>query len=275
MFFCKFFKFAALGIVTAGGVGYLLFGDSLGSYLSTMASSVRDSVKGQVPVEFELKRAEQLIRAIEPQMTTCKRELAQAEVNLENLSNDVARLEKEVVNGEHALKSGTAVLVAANGADLRLVGNGASRQRSEIELERRFQQFKSNKEVLRAKKVLIDHQTRAVTAARDRLDRVRSEKARLEDMVTMLKTQKVQIDALAASATTIQLDDSALSRAKQVLAEVKNRLDVAQKMIEDEMSFADGAEVAADRDVVLEIQKYFAEAEAAPVVIEVGASPRR
>lgn len=256
----RLIKWTAIGVLATGAIGFLVFGENAFSYVRTMAGSVRDSVRNQVPVEFELKRAEQLIRDIDPQIQTCKRELAQAEVGLENLIDDVERLEHENARAEQKLKSGVAVLSGANGnGSYRLAGGPPTRERIECDLDRTFQLFKNNQELLRGKKALIQHQSRAVGAARERLDAVRAEKSRLEDTIATLKTQKVQLDALAASSKRFDLDDSALSRAKEVLAEVKNRLDVAQKMIEDDMFFGAPPIDAEqdDRDVAAEIRKYF------------------
>jgi hypothetical protein len=46
-------------------------------------------VVGQIPIELELKRAESLIRQIDPQIDDCKRDLARAEVELEELQESV------------------------------------------------------------------------------------------------------------------------------------------------------------------------------------------
>jgi hypothetical protein len=257
----KLVKWTLIGVVTASAAGWFVFGDGLFSYFTTIAGSVRDSVRGQVPVEFELKRAERLIRDIEPQILGCKRDVAQAEVNLDNLRNDVERLEKSVGTSEQKLKHGAAWLTAETKPDIRLAGRPMSRQRVELDLERTLQNHRNNTELLRGKRALIQHQEIALAAAREKLDAVRSEKARLEDLIATMKTQKAQIDALAAGSIRFDLDDSALSKAKELLAEVKNRLDVAQKMIADDMYFGAGIETtpAAVVDVVGQIERYFAE----------------
>lgn len=270
----KFAKWTLIGVVITGVAGWFVFGDRFSSYFSTMAGSVRETMRSQVPVDFELKRAESLIRDIEPQIHGCKREVAQAEVNLENLKADVERLEKSVALSEQKLKHGAAWLDSGAVAEIRLAGRPVTRQRIEMDLERTFQNHRNNTELLRGKRALILHQERAVLATREKLDAVRSEKSRLEDLVATLKTQKAQIDALAAGSLRFDLDDSALSKAKEVLSDVKNRLDVAQKMIADDMFFAEGVDVRvpSDRDVVLEIRRYF-DSEAEPVVTTPEALP--
>jgi predicted nuclease with TOPRIM domain len=129
-----------------------------------------------------------------------------------------------------------------------------------LNLKRSFEAFKNERELLATKHKLRDRQRAAADAARARLDAVRAEKARLEDMVASLRVQKAQVDAMAAASPNVQLDDSALGEAKQVLAEIKNRLDVTQKMLEDDMVFAAGpSEPPVQADLVLaEIQEFMA-----------------
>jgi len=271
--FKKLFKFSVVGVVGVAALGYFLFGDHASSYLSTMTGSVREGVRGKIPVEFQIKRAEKLIKAIEPEIQGCKRDVAGAEVELENLERDVDRLDGEVAKAEKKLKAAGAVTVCADGGTVpaRYASNGLANRRQELDLERTFDSYRNTVAILRGKKALIERQGKAVAAARTRLDTVRSEKARLEDLIGMLKTQKAQLDALAAGSKRFDLDDSNLSKAKEVLAEVKKRLDVAQRMIEDDTIFAGASEQHAnsDRDIGKEIREYFASGEEAqPILIE-------
>lgn len=254
----KLVKWAAIGVIVVGGVGYFIFGEHLGSYARTMTNSVRESVRGTIPIEFELKRAARLIQAIEPELNECKRDVARAEVELEHLLEQVTRLEKRVEKQENKLKSGCNLLSDATPASYELGGRNYSRRRVELDLERTFEAYKNNKALLKGKRMLIERQSRAVDAARAKLDAVRAEKSRLDHTIVTLKAQKRQVDALAASSRRFDLDDTALSKAKEVLAKVKTRLDVAQKMIEDDIFFSDGIQAGPtpNRDIVKEITEH-------------------
>jgi chromosome segregation ATPase len=257
---CKAFKLMVLTGAVLGGSGLLLFGTDLGSYLGTMASSVKESVVGQIPVPFELKRAEGLIRQIDPQIDNCKRDLARAEVELEELQGSVVRLERVVDGEERKLKTGAQLLSGDGTGEVRLASDHLSRRRVEVDLQRTLDSFKNNSAMLKAKRTLIERQTQAVEVAKQRLLAVRTERESLEDQVRSLKTQQQQIEALAANSKRFDLDSSALSQAKEVIANVHKRLDVAQKMLENEMVFqGDDVVSAADasRDVLKEIHEQF------------------
>lgn len=247
-------KWAVLGTLAVGATGYVLFGTHIGSYIGTAASSIREGVAESIPIDFELKRARNLIREIDPQLYDARRELAQSEVDLENVQNEVGRLEKDVNTGERKLR---AVSASMTGREVPARLASLDRTRVELSLERTFESYKNHVALLDGKRKLIARQERAVATARMRLEAVRSEKSRLEEMVASLTSQKRQLDALAASSRTIELDDSALGRARDVLDQVKRRLDVAQRMLEDEI-FASPEEVGApSRDIVGEIHRYF------------------
>lgn len=254
----RLIKWAAVGTLALGGFGFFLFGDHVTSYLGTAASSIREGVTERIPVDFELRRAERLIQQIDPELLRARREVAQAEVDLSNLQREIEELETKVDRGEQKLRHVSSNLGA--GAEPATQLAGYPRARVEMDLERTFDAFRNHVALLRGKRAQIERQTRAVAAARAHLDAVLAEKARLEDLIGSLKTQKRQLDALATSSRGIRLDDSVLGQAREVLDEVKNRLDVAQRMLEDEVFVGDEIDAGArGRDIAKEIREYFDE----------------
>ena len=255
----KTLKWMLLGGAALGGAGFLFLGTAFPSYLGTFAGSVRDSVVGQIPVEIELKRAEGLIRQIDPQIDTCKRDLARAEVELEELQHSVVRLEKTVDGEERKLKTGAQLLSGDGDSHVQLASDRGARRRVSADLERTKDSYVNNVAILKTKRTLIERQSRAVDAAKQRLIAVRTEREALEDQVRSLKTQQMQVAALSAQSQRFDLDSTALSQAKEVIAAVRKRLDVAQRMLENDMVFqGDPIEVATEqRDVLKEIHELF------------------
>ncbi|MEY4672863.1 MAG: Chromosome partition protein Smc [Planctomycetota bacterium] len=271
----KTLKMFVLSGAVLGGAGYLLFGSSFGSYLGTVAESVQEGVEQSIPVDFEIKRAESLIRAIEPQIENCKRDVARAEVELEELQESVADLQKLVETEEKRLRTGHALLRSDGVATARLAAVNGAERRMELELQRTLDSFRNNQSILRTKRSLIDRQTEAVAAAKLKLNTVRAERETLADQVVTLKMQQSAIEAMAASSRRFDFDDSALSQAKEALGKVQKRLDVAQKMLENDLVWHEGDPLAAAapaRDVLKEIEEQFA-APAGEVVVRVDAQP--
>lgn len=259
----KLIKWTALGLAGTAAAAFFVFGEHTSSYLGTVASSVRESVRGKIPVDFELKRAERLVGEIDPQIESCRRDVARAEVELADLDQEIDQLGQAVDRDERKLKAGREVLTSGVSAQpvYELAGKHYNRQRVELDLVRTLEVYRNNATILRSKKALRDRQTQAVEAARSRLDAVRAQKSRLEDQIASLKIQKRQLDATSAASRRFDLDDSALSKAKEVLSRVKKELDIAQRVIEDDLYHAQGItmDLPAGVDVVKEIDEVFAE----------------
>lgn len=271
----KLIKWAALGVAGTVGAGYLAFGDHATSYFGAMANSVRDSVRGKIPVEFELKRAEQLVAEIEPQINSCKRDVARAEVELLDLEEQIQELSAVVAKQERKLKAGRDVLATEHASASLVPGRQTDRVRVEVDVARTLESHRGNVALLRGKTALRERQSQSVEAARARLDAVRTQKARLEDQIAALKLQKRELDAATATSLRFDLDDTALSKAKEVLSRVKTELDIAQKMVEGEV-IRDGVTGPAPcaADIVREIDEFFSQGDVTPKLVPRAAAGR-
>jgi septal ring factor EnvC (AmiA/AmiB activator) len=257
-----------LGGAALAAIGYLLFGRAFPSYLGTAVDSARAAVADHVPVDLEIRRAEGLIRQIDPQIETCKRDLARAEVDLEELTESVGRLEKSVATDERRLRAG-AERLKGDTKVVALASTGEAQRRTQAGLERAKDSYVNDAAMLKTRRALVERQTNAVAAARERLEAVRLERAALDDQLHMLRTQRLHLEALAAASTRCEIDDSALGRAKEALTGIKKRLDVAQRVLENDLAFhgEPAAAPTASRDIVREIDELFAgDATAAPAV---------
>ena len=271
----KTLQWMLLSGAVLGGAGFLFFGTAFPSYLGTMAGSVRESVAGQIPIDLELRRAENLIRQIDPQIDHCKRDLANAEVELDRLQESVTGLEKVVDGEEKKLKVGARLLSGDGSNEVVLASDVGARRRVTIDLQRTKDSYVNNVAILKAKRSLIERQTKAVDAAKQKLLAVRTEREALEDQVRALKTQQQQVEAMAATSQRFDLDSTALSQAKEVISTVKKRLDVAQRMLENDMVFQGDDPLGATaepRNVVREIEELFAPAQAPCGLTEVGST---
>ncbi len=255
----KMLKMTFFSMLVLAGAGFLLFGTSLGSYAKTAFQDVRQKIKSSVPIDFELRRARRLIRRIDPEILDARKDVARAEVALETLQTDIAALEKAITKGESRVRRTAGMLQREGAFRLTVYGRRWSRAQVERELARSFDMVRNQTELLKSKKALVERQSKILDAARRKLAAVRQEKARLEDLVEALEAKKRQLDALAASAHRFDLDTSSLGEARKVLEEVRRRLDVTQKLIQEELFFTVGAEEDEGevRDILAEIGRYF------------------
>lgn len=253
----KLLKPLAIAVLSAAALA-LLFP----SYVSTALGYAGAAVKQSVPIDFEIERAGHLISGIAPQVEACKRQVAVSEVALDQLERDVTALTDKVTLGRNKLANDKQMLapapVSGVAVSAMLVEASHTRDRVAVNLARDLESLQNMSSLLASKQLLLERQRKSVAAAHDRLQAVRTEKARLEDLVANLRLQKEQVDALAAQAPNVTIDDSALSKAKEVLADIKQRLDVSQRMLENDMVFSvnpSDPPVIVDR-VVAEVEEF-------------------
>lgn len=252
-------------LILVGGaavVGYLALGTNLFSYVGTTAGVIKDEIGGSIPVEFELKRAEKLIGEIIPEIQASKKVVAQEEVEVEYLRNEIASLDQDqsklhrrVMIQKSALEGGA--------TKCSFGGRTYARTQVESDLAESFERYRNTDSLLESKRRLLDSREASLSAAKQKLERVKVEKERMENLVETLYAQLRQVQAMEASSSTVVLNDGALSRAKDLIARCQKRLDVAQRMIVNE----DGdAKIEIDvelegvepRDIVFEVNEYFA-----------------
>src|SRR3954470_12526205 len=80
-----------IGIGSLGLLSMLFFGWDAASYLSTSFGWVKDSVKSQVPVEFEIERARRMVKDLVPDIRKNMHVIAQEEVEIERLDKQITK----------------------------------------------------------------------------------------------------------------------------------------------------------------------------------------
>ena len=74
----------------------LLFGRHASSYFRTSLGWVKDCVKSNVPLEFEIDRARKMVIDLVPDIRKNMHSIAQEEVEIERLSKQIAQTEEKL-----------------------------------------------------------------------------------------------------------------------------------------------------------------------------------
>ncbi|HKB14534.1 MAG TPA: hypothetical protein VKF62_00630, partial [Planctomycetota bacterium] len=255
----RILKWTAFGALALLGVGFAVFGAHFPSYVGTGVNLAAQAGKERIPIEFELRRAEGLIDGILPEIQACKKVIAEEEVAIESLKKEVASLEKAQTRGEEKVRALRGTL-GGDGDHFRFAGVDYSRASVEKELERSFDAFRNEASLLESKRRLQESREKSLVAARSKLEAVRGEKANLETHLQHLHAQLRQVQALE-STTKVALDAGQLQRARQVLSDCQHRLDVAQRVIEQDALETPSSPFppGPDRDLVAEVDRFFGE----------------
>jgi len=258
------FKCAVIAIVVTLVAGGLLFGSDMFSYMRSGARSVRDSVSEQIPTEFELSRARDLLDDIIPQMQANIRLMATEEVEIAALTKDIAasaeRLEAERIKIERLTE-----LLSKDDPSYRIGGREFTREQVRTDLARRFDRFKEAEQVLAGKKRLLTTREQSLAAAVQMLERTRGQKQLLEEKVAALAAQHRMIQA-ASVGSKLKVDQTRLARADKLIRSLKKRLDVAERVLAHESRFTEAiaVDVLGEDDLISQIHEHFADATAAP-----------
>jgi len=253
----KWAKRSVLVVAGVSLVGGLIFGKDVVSYVRSSAKSVRTVVKDSVPIEFELRRARDLLEDIIPEMHANVRLIAQEEVEVKALKVDIAKGEKAI--GEEKVRV-TKLRDALEKPQVEYCFGGREYPRSYVkeDLARRFERYKESELVLASKRRLLATRENSLTAAMDLLERTKSRKRILEDKIESLASQHRLVKA-AAIGSQIQVDNSKLAQTEKLINQIKKRLDVAERVLAHENQFVQAIPVdaVAEEDLLIQVDDYF------------------
>ncbi len=255
-------KAVKIGVVTTVGlcvVGGVLFGTDLGSYVTSSARSVKMAVKDAVPIDFELRRARDLLEDIIPEMQANIRLIAQEEVEVAGLKADIEQSEASTIQEQTRVVKLREAL-AVDRPRYTFAGCQYTRPQVKHELARRFDRLKEAEVVLAGKQRLLSARQKSLNAAMQMLDRTRSQKVRLEDQIEALEAQYRLVKA-ASVGSKFQVDHSKLAQTDKLIREIKKRLDVAERVLAHETRFVEPIPVdtISETDLLARVDEHLAD----------------
>lgn len=213
------------GVLTA--LGTFIFGGDVFSYASTWGSSVKNAVKSEVPLEFEIERARTDVDNLVPDIRDMMHVIASAQVDIEHKASEVTRKESTLGSQKKALLTLRDDLGSGKS---RFVYASQSYTAGEVrkDLEKRFKQFKVTESSLKSDHLVLSAWRKTLASNQEKLDTMLSAKQDLEVQIEQLHARLKGIEAAEATAT-FEFDDSRLARAKKLIAELNKQLDVRER----------------------------------------------
>ena len=257
---CKMVKFGVMGTAAAVLVGGLVFGRDLASYVKSGGRSISSVMKDNVPIEFELRRARDLLDDIVPEMQANIRSIAEQEV-------EIASLRGEVEDGTKALAEAKSQVgkvrdCLAHGGESFTVGR-VSYTRDELkeDLARRFDRTREAEMVLAGKKRLLSNREKSLATSLQLFEKTRGQRAMLENQIASLESQHKMVQ-LASVGSGVQVDHSKLAQTEQLIAQIKKQLDVAERVLAHKAKFVEtgvALEPAVnEKELLSEVDSYLA-----------------
>lgn len=266
--FKKVFLSAAALLVTGG----LVFGTGLISYLRTAGTQARASVEEAVPIEFQLKRAQDMLQnELEPEIRRMKHSVAESEVDLKRMTaqleqraTSLSRMRDEMLTRNDQLKSGKTSFTISNVS--------YSKKELETDLSKRLERVQiaertlsSEEQVLAAKKrALAENEAKVVEMLGAR-----------EQLSMQIKELEARVSAVKAAETIqgTQFDESKLAEVRGLLDRVGAKVEVRERELALEGQTTDLIPVQTDSDaknISAEVDAYFGQKRSDEALVDAG-----
>jgi hypothetical protein len=253
---CKFLKYGVIAVAGAALIGGVVFGRDLLSYVTSGSRQIRSAVKDNVPIEFELARARDLVDDIVPEMQANVRLVAQQEVEIATLRDEI-KSARASLDGERGKLTRLRQCLASDDVSFSLGDITYSRDEVMRELARKLDLVREAEVVFSGKERLLQNRQKSLVAAIQVLDRTRAQKSLLEGQIASLESQHRLIQAAGVGSGT-QIDTSKLAQTQQLINDIKKHLDVAERVLAHESRFVEPmvVDVMDEKEVARQVDEY-------------------
>ncbi len=250
------------GLVVSGAVVLLLlllFGGRFCSNVSTAVKGLQDRVEENIPIGFHLDRARHEIARLDPVIRDLTHDIAREEVAVEQLEGQISGSEGQLAAEKEDIMTLTASLDSGSSVH-RFVSTGESYTSEQVEkdLARRFERYKSKDEMTKALRQRLDARRARLDGAHEQLEETLSAKRELEVEVANLEAQLKMIE-VAKTANEFSYDNSQLAKARNLINDVKTRIEVEAKLVNAEETLEPGIKLdePENRNIRDEVTNYF------------------
>ncbi|MFO0914939.1 MAG: hypothetical protein U0795_18415 [Pirellulales bacterium] len=257
-------------VMWVGGAGAALLtavcGRDASSYLATSWGQAKETVRQAIPTPFELERARQMVDQLEPEMRDWMRTVAKEEIELERLQSQVDQLESQQKAERENLQQLSSDLQSGG---TRFVYSGRDYTADQVrqDLKDRFECYKTNDQTLTSLQSMLAARENSLAKARRKVSEMVSMKTRLISEISNLEARH-QLVQIHHATSDLKVDDSQLARTRELLDEIRTRIEVDEKVQAAEQSWARviPVEPSGDEDVVSQVAAYFQSSAVTPEV---------
>jgi len=232
----------------------------VGSLMRVKWSEATAWCNKQIPVETEIARLRDEISRLGNDTKGHCQVIAEEMVAVDNLKREIGEGEAKL---EKQKKKVTAMRDALNEGGNKLVVLGEEkypRVRVEKQLGRDFDLYKTCEAQLTAKKKLLESRQECLAKAREQLTAMQDTRRDLEVQVSQLEAEYNTLK-VTQTKSKFALDDSSLSKVKEGVQALRNRIAAAQKEAALQAEFTDGPINVGDtvkaKDLLKQIDEHF------------------
>lgn len=255
-----FKKLAMVGVLGALGAGAVV-GTGAWSYVKTGVHSAHQSMRDNVPIEWEIKRARDMITELKPEIQRNAEIVAREEVAVKRLNEEIGNKETVLAKGRSdimRLKGDLESASQSGSVHFTYAGRKYSEEQVREDLSNRFKQFQVHEQTTDKLKQVLSARERNLDASRRKLEGMLAAKRELEVEIENIQARLTLVE-VAQTNSPIALDDSRLSSTRQLLDDIATRIDVAERMIASEGALQGTIELneTTSPELIDEISDYF------------------
>jgi chromosome segregation ATPase len=240
-------------------LGLVFVGRDAMSYLRTSAGYVSDAVQESVPIEFQVDRARGMIQDLLPEVRKNMHVIAKEEVEVKRLDEQIADTRTRLAKEKSQLLRLKTDL-ASNKSEYTYADRTYTAEDVRADLANRFNRYKTGEATLISLTDIRNARQKSLTAAQHKLEGMLASKRQLQVEVENLEA-RCQMIAAAKSTSDYQFDDSRLGRVKELVSNLRNRLEVTEKLVNSEVYFHD--EIPLDKatpaNIVEQVTEHFSD----------------
>jgi chromosome segregation ATPase len=198
-----------------------------------------------------------MVQDLVPEVRKNMHIIAKEEIEVQRLEEQIADLEsRQAKEKEHIMR--LKADLAGGKETFQYAGRTYTVAEVRADLANRFERFKTNDATLASLKEIRTAREKSLTAARQKLEGMLASKRQLQVEVENLEA-RLQTIAAAKATSNYQFDDSRLGRVKELVTNLRKRLEVAEKVVNAEVTYQD--EIPLDKvtpeNIVEQVGEYF------------------
>jgi septal ring factor EnvC (AmiA/AmiB activator) len=218
-----------IALVAAGVLGLLILGrtTNVGSYVSTLWSQAKTSVKSAVPTKFEIDRIRNDIATLDQELDGMIQPIAEYKVAVTRLRSEVATSEEKVNEQRKVLLDATAAVknATANGKKELVYSNKAySVEQVKVKIGMDFESFKRLEASTKARRKLLESKETSLAAAQEKLQQFASKKQEFQLQLAQLEAE-YSVNEANAVGNDIKIDNTKVSNIAAALQDLKDSID--------------------------------------------------
>jgi chromosome segregation ATPase len=258
--------FVSAGLVL---VGLFLFGRHAASYVGTGAGWVRDSVKDSVPLNFEIDRARNMVKNLQPEIQKNMHVIAKEEAEVERLEQQVQQAEDKLEKDKTDLMR-LSTDVASGGKEFKYSGRIYTISQVKTDMANRLERVKTADATITSLRDILVARRQGLEAGRQKLEAMLAAKEQLLAKIENLQARMKWVE-FAQAASDYGFDDSKLGSVKQLVDDLQSRIQVAEKLVSVEGSFHGEIQLDSpvDEDIADQVAEYLGQSHSEIKVAEV------